>query len=73
MSIICIVDKLREIKSEGIDFSKVIDLHDPDVRNKEVITLADYAPTPDLNSSTYQLNFYKTPADAVKGSEAIDQ
>ena len=38
MSIICIVDKLREIKSEGIDFSKVIDLLEPEAEeaNEEV-------------------------------------
>ena len=38
MSIICIVDKLREIKSEGIDFSKMIDLHEPEAEgaNEEV-------------------------------------
>ena len=38
MSIICIVEKLREIKSDGIDFSKVIDLNEPEAEetNKEV-------------------------------------
>ena len=67
MSIICIVDKLREIKSEGIDFSKVIDLHDQELKNDEVIELTN-APknqaihssqnAPILNASIEPLNFY---------------
>ena len=38
LSLICIVEKLREIKSDGIDFSKMIDLDEPeeDETNKEV-------------------------------------
>ena len=56
MSIICIVEKLRELKSEGIDFSKVIDLNEPEAQqtNEGVVTNKDGASK--LSKSSNKVN-----------------